>query len=101
MHTAVTFSMADLERRAKAFAAKEKKRGVVYLSRVPPYMKPAKVKHLMAQFGSVNRIYLAAEPAENRKRRGGRRWSRTAAVLAHRIGLVRLASSCGLRSRPS
>ena len=38
--------MADLERRAKAFAAKEKKRGVVYLSRVPPYMKPAKVKHL-------------------------------------------------------
>lgn len=33
-----------------------KKRGVVYLSRVPPFMKPAKVKHLMEQHGVVTRV---------------------------------------------
>lgn len=32
------------------------KRGVVYLSRVPPFMKPAKVKHLMEQHGVVTRV---------------------------------------------
>lgn len=35
-----------------------KKRGVVYLSRVPPFMKPAKVKHLMEQHGVVTRVSL-------------------------------------------
>lgn len=33
-----------------------KKRGVVYLSRIPPFMKPAKVKHLMEQHGVVTRV---------------------------------------------
>lgn len=33
-----------------------KKRGVVYLSRVPPFMKPAKIKHLMEQHGVVSRV---------------------------------------------
>lgn len=33
-----------------------KKRGVVYLSRVPPFMKPAKVKQLMEQHGIVTRV---------------------------------------------
>lgn len=35
-----------------------KKRGVVYLSRVPPFMKPAKIKHLMEQHGIVSRVSL-------------------------------------------
>lgn len=35
-----------------------KKRGVVYLSRVPPFMKPAKIKHLMEQHGVVSRVSL-------------------------------------------
>ena len=39
------------------------KRGMVYLSRVPPFMKPAKLRHLLAQHGEVLRIYLAAEGA--------------------------------------
>ena len=37
------------------------KRGVVYLSRVPPFMKPAKVKHLMEQHGVVTRVRAARE----------------------------------------
>lgn len=35
--------------------------GIVYLSRVPPFMKPHKVKHLLSQYGSVGRIYLKPE----------------------------------------
>ena len=37
------------------------KRGLVYLSRIPPFMKPSKLRHLLTQHGEVLRIYLAAE----------------------------------------
>lgn len=37
------------------------KRGVCYLSRIPPHMKPLKLRHLLSQFGEVLRIYLAPE----------------------------------------
>uniref|UniRef100_A0A7S2XZV6 RRM domain-containing protein n=1 Tax=Fibrocapsa japonica TaxID=94617 RepID=A0A7S2XZV6_9STRA len=48
---------------------KLEKRGVVYLSRIPPFMKPAKVKHLLEQYGSIERVYLVEEDAAARKRR--------------------------------
>ena len=35
--------------------------GIVYLSRVPPFMKPHKVKHLLSCYGSVGRVYLKPE----------------------------------------
>ena len=35
--------------------------GIVYLSRVPPFMKPHKVKHLLSRYGSVGRVYLKPE----------------------------------------
>jgi hypothetical protein len=47
----------------------------VYISRVPPFMKPAKLRHLLEQHGEVLRLYLAAEGAhaqsEGRGFRGG------------------------------
>jgi hypothetical protein len=43
--------------------AQAEKRGLVYLSRVPPFMKPSKLRHLLSQHGEVLRIYLAAEGA--------------------------------------
>jgi ESF2/ABP1 family protein len=47
-----------------------RKRGVVYMSRVPPRMNPAKVKHLLGGFGcDVTRVYLVEEDAALRKRR--------------------------------
>ena len=45
------------------------KAGVLYLSRVPPFMKPAKVKHLLGQFGEVSKLYLAEEDASLARRR--------------------------------
>lgn len=44
------------KRRVESYNESLKKRGVVYLSRVPPFMKPAKVKHLMEQHGVVTRV---------------------------------------------
>ena len=45
------------------------RRGLCYLSRLPPFMKPAKLRHLLSQHGEVLRIYLAAEEAAARTRR--------------------------------
>lgn len=35
--------------------------GVVYLSRIPPYMKPHKLRSLLTPHGTINRIFLAPE----------------------------------------
>ena len=35
--------------------------GVVYLSRIPPFMRPCKVRHLLSQCGNIGRIYLQPE----------------------------------------
>ncbi len=46
-----------------------KKSGVVYLSRIPPFMKPAKLRSLLEPYGKLNRIFLAPEdPAEHTRR---------------------------------
>lgn len=46
-----------------------KKSGVVYLSRVPPFMKPAKLRNLLEPYGKINRLFLAPQdPAAHKKR---------------------------------
>ena len=51
------------------FNARLERRGIVYLSRVPPRMGPAKVKTLLSDFGEVARVYLVEEDKTSRKRR--------------------------------
>jgi ESF2/ABP1 family protein len=46
-----------------------RKRGVVYVARVPPRMNPTKIKALLSDFGIVTRVYLVEEDAARRKRR--------------------------------
>ncbi|EIE24653.1 hypothetical protein COCSUDRAFT_14459, partial [Coccomyxa subellipsoidea C-169] len=43
--------------------------GIVYISRIPPHMKPQKLRHMLSQYGEIGRIYLAPEDAAARKRR--------------------------------
>lgn len=50
------------------FKAAQEKTGVVYISRIPPGMRPTKVRHLMSQYGEVGRVYLQAEGAETHTR---------------------------------
>lgn len=45
------------------FKAAQEKTGVIYISRIPPGMRPAKVRHLMSQYGEVGRVYLQPEGA--------------------------------------
>ncbi|CAI5511590.1 unnamed protein product [Closterium sp. Naga37s-1] len=66
-------------KRNQAKLAKGKKRhktGVCYLSRIPPRMKPLKLRHLLSPYAEILRIYLTPEdPAARQRRRaaGGSR----------------------------
>ncbi|KAK1700050.1 RNA recognition domain-containing protein [Colletotrichum godetiae] len=46
-----------------------KKSGVVYISRIPPFMKPQKLRSLLEPYGKVNRIFLAPEDPTAHTRR--------------------------------
>lgn len=43
------------------YNAAQERAGVVYISRIPPAMRPAKVRHLMSVHGEVGRVYLQQE----------------------------------------
>lgn len=51
------------------FNAKLKRRGVIYVARIPPRMTPTKIKTLLRDHGEITRIYLEEENSEARKRR--------------------------------
>jgi ESF2/ABP1 family protein len=44
-----------------AFKAAADRAGVVYISRIPPGMRPPKVRHLMCAYGQIGRVYLQQE----------------------------------------
>ncbi|KAF8351060.1 hypothetical protein F5887DRAFT_935693 [Amanita rubescens] len=43
------------------YKAAQDKAGIIYISRIPPGMQPAKVRHLMSAYGEVGRVYLQQE----------------------------------------
>eukprot|EP00128_Syssomonas_multiformis_P007030 Colp12_sorted_trinity150504_noHs@25183 len=58
------------------YRKEQEKRGVIYLSRIPPFMKVPKLRHLLSQHGEVLRIFLQPEDSkvrEKRLRHGGNR----------------------------
>ncbi|KAG7399492.1 Activator of basal transcription 1 [Phytophthora boehmeriae] len=69
--------LAGLSReKMEQFKQKAEKRGVVYIARVPPFMKPEKLRHLLGKYGELNRIYLVPEDKALHKKRvsaGGNR----------------------------
>ena len=44
-----------------AFQAAQNCAGVIYISRIPPGMRPTKVRHLMSGYGDIGRVYLQQE----------------------------------------
>lgn len=53
-----------------------KKSGVVYLNRIPPFMKPQKLRSLLETYGKINRVFLAPQDPlahQRRVRAGGNR----------------------------
>ncbi|CAR28266.1 hypothetical protein ZYGR_0N07610 [Zygosaccharomyces rouxii] len=60
-----------LERIQKLRSAKKSKHktGVVYLSTIPPYMKPTKMRQILTRFGEVDRLFLRREDEKSHKQR--------------------------------
>ncbi|CCU74680.1 unnamed protein product [Blumeria hordei] len=52
-----------------ATAAAVKRSGVVYLSRIPPFMKPTKLRSLLEPYGAINRLFLTPEDPSAHARR--------------------------------
>ncbi|KAF1956423.1 hypothetical protein CC80DRAFT_492641 [Byssothecium circinans] len=48
---------------------KKEKTGVIYLSRVPPFMKPAVLRSLLTPYGPTGRIFLTPESSVQRSQR--------------------------------
>ncbi|KIL67389.1 hypothetical protein M378DRAFT_304073 [Amanita muscaria Koide BX008] len=44
-----------------AYKAAQEGAGIIYISRIPPGMRPAKVRHLMSAYGEVGKVYLQQE----------------------------------------
>lgn len=53
--------------------AKEQKKiqktGVCYLSTIPPYMKPSKLRSILTRFGEIDRLFLKPEDQKSYKKR--------------------------------
>eukprot|EP01104_Vermistella_antarctica_P007274 TRINITY_DN1802_c0_g1_i1.p1 TRINITY_DN1802_c0_g1~~TRINITY_DN1802_c0_g1_i1.p1 ORF type:complete len:132 (+),score=33.55 TRINITY_DN1802_c0_g1_i1:289-684(+) len=45
----------------KLFQEEQDRKGIVYLSRIPPKMTPLKLRHLLQPYGTILRIFLAPE----------------------------------------
>ena len=58
-----------LRKEAQQYSKNLEKRGVIYMSRIPPGMKPNKARTLFEQFGEVTRLFLQEEDASHRKQR--------------------------------
>lgn len=43
------------------FQAIQDRAGIIYVSRIPPGMRPTKVRHLMSAYGEIGRVYLQQE----------------------------------------
>ncbi len=97
-----------------AFNSSEDAKGVVYLSRIPPYMRAIKVRQLLSAYGELGRLYLAPEEAgayARRVRAGGNKrvqftegWvefldKRVARATAESIHGTRVGDGAGVHGR--
>ena len=67
-------SKTKLLKEAREYKNKLDKRGVIYLSRIPPFMKPNKARSIFEEYGEVTRLFLQEEDINirnKRKARGG------------------------------
>jgi ESF2/ABP1 family protein len=67
-------NLNELHRKSKLLKFKESKKpkgktGVVYISKIPPYMKPTKMRQILVRFGEVDRLFLKKEDQIRHKQR--------------------------------
>ncbi|SCW00265.1 LAFE_0C00342g1_1 [Lachancea fermentati] len=56
-------------KKLRAETRNKHKTGVVYLSKIPPYMKPAKMRQVLSRFGVLDRLFLKKEDDQKYKNR--------------------------------
>ncbi|XP_061341427.1 pre-rRNA-processing protein ESF2 [Gastrolobium bilobum] len=49
------------KKKQKVLLNEAEKRGVCYLSRIPPHMDHVKLRHILSQFGDIQRIFLSPQ----------------------------------------
>lgn len=62
-------SKSLLREEAKKYHNDLTKRGIIYLTRIPPFMKPNKIRSIFEDHGEITRLYLAEEESEVRRKR--------------------------------
>eukprot|EP00834_Sanchytrium_tribonematis_P001565 NODE_39_length_35218_cov_0.479655.p28 type:complete len:198 gc:universal NODE_39_length_35218_cov_0.479655:28651-29244(+) len=58
-----------MEKAFELLGHKKDNSGIVYLSRVPPFMKVEKVRHLFSKFGNLKRVFLEPFQEKQSKRK--------------------------------
>lgn len=51
-------SVPEIEPTNSKCISKKPKRGIIYLSSIPPYMNVSKIREIFSEFGTVGRVYL-------------------------------------------
>eukprot|EP00879_Flechtneria_rotunda_P007483 GHRR01007850.1.p2 GENE.GHRR01007850.1~~GHRR01007850.1.p2 ORF type:complete len:171 (+),score=58.37 GHRR01007850.1:1723-2235(+) len=62
------------EEKLRRLKDQHNKRGIIYISRLPPHMKPGKLRQLLSAYGEIGRIYCTPEDQgarKQRKKKGG------------------------------
>jgi ESF2/ABP1 family protein len=57
------------KKKQEKFTAEAERAGVVYLSRIPPYMQPQKLRFMLEQYGETRRLFLTPEDAAIARKR--------------------------------
>lgn len=50
--------IAEEDNDTQADTKKPPKRGIIYLSSIPPYMNVTRIREFFSEFGTVGRVYL-------------------------------------------
>ena len=67
LHSVSEYSPASKDKIPKP-GLQKKKEGVLYLSRVPPHLKPSALRTVLSPFGSITNLYLTPTPPSQRAR---------------------------------
>ena len=67
--------MSELDtKKLESFQSENDKTGIIYLSRLPPFMTPQKLRTMLEKLGKIHRVYLEPESlsqTQKRKKSGG------------------------------
>ncbi|KTW32499.1 RNA-binding ATPase activator ESF2 [Pneumocystis jirovecii RU7] len=69
MKTKLFYKKSLIEKVLDVSKKSKKIPGIIYLSKIPPFMKPETVKHLLSQYGEIKRVFLTPENHKNRLKR--------------------------------